>query len=315
MRIWPALPLLLAAAFAAGGGCGGEPPEVGEDPSRVEGVSYIGMGEPEGLDRYIRWSDRVGQGAQPEGDAAFRNLAALGYKTVLSVDGAIPDVERAEKYGLRYIHVPIGYDGMSREEALKIVKAARVSDGPIFVHCHHGTHRGPAAAMLCRINEDGVSPDEAVGGLRVSGTSPNYPGLWKAVREFERPSSNELGSVSADLPTKVLPKGVLAGMVDMNNRWTNLKHALKADWEVPPKHPDISPPHEARMLWELFREMARNDPESKAHGDVFIEYLKASEREVIALEKALRAGNKAEATKRYKATLQLCTDCHRDYRN
>ena len=282
---------------------------------KVPGVVYGAHLEPEGLHRYMRWSRKVGQGAQPEGEIAFQNIAALGYTTVLSVDGARPAVELAEKHGLRYVHIPIGYDGITKEQAAQIVKALRISKGPIFIHCHHGVHRGPAAAQLCRIAEDGISNLEGIAGLETSGTSVNYEGLWRDVRAFQVPSEKEIDAVSDDLPSIVMPKGMVAGMVEMSNRWTNLKIGKAAKWGVDPEHPDVSPPHEARMLWELFREMHRNDPEAEAYGEVFLAYLKESEKELIKLEKAIRSKDKIRADAAFAATKQLCKDCHRDYRN
>ena len=44
-------------------------------------------------------------------------------RTVISVDGARPDVVRAHSFGLRYVHLPIGYDGVPREQALRIARA------------------------------------------------------------------------------------------------------------------------------------------------------------------------------------------------
>ena len=83
---------------------------VGERPTAVLDAA----GLPVGLERYRRRSDRIGQGGEPHGEVAFRNLAALGYDTVVSVDGARPDVETAAKYGLRYVHGPLGYEGVPR---------------------------------------------------------------------------------------------------------------------------------------------------------------------------------------------------------
>ena len=54
-------------------------------------------------------------GGQPKGDAAFSQLAEMGVKTIVSVDGAKPDLELAKKHGLRYVHIPIGYDGVGAE--------------------------------------------------------------------------------------------------------------------------------------------------------------------------------------------------------
>ena len=328
----PTLALALALALSLGGillggmalgGCGDSATATGPSldvapelfEGKVPGVTYGAHLEPEGLHNYIRWSKRVGQGAQPEGEVAFKNLKALGYRTVLSVDGSVPEVELAAKYGLRYVHVPIGYDGITKDQALRIVKAMRTSEYPLFVHCHHGVHRGPAAAQLCRISEDGISNLEGVAGLKTSGTSPNYKGLWRDVTAFVVPSESELAEISADLPSVVLPEGLRAGMVGTSHRWSNLKLANKARWQAPKDHPDVDPAHEARMLWELFRELARNDSEAQAEGEIFLKYLEASEKELIGLEKAIRAGKAEEADLRFKQVKQLCSDCHRDYRN
>ena len=104
--------------------------------------------EVERLHNVYRLSDRLYSGSGPEGDAGFSSLQTLGVKTVITVDGAAPDVARAERFGMRYVHVPVGYDGIPREEAWRLAKAARDLPGPVYVHCHHGMHRGPAAAVV-----------------------------------------------------------------------------------------------------------------------------------------------------------------------
>jgi hypothetical protein len=45
-----------------------------------------------------RLHPKVISGGLPEGDAAFKELADLGVKTVISFDGAKPDVAKAKKY-------------------------------------------------------------------------------------------------------------------------------------------------------------------------------------------------------------------------
>lgn len=61
-------------------------------------------------------------GSGPDGPKAFASLARLGIKTIISVDGARPNVEAAKKSGLRYVHIPISYDGVPRERALQLVR-------------------------------------------------------------------------------------------------------------------------------------------------------------------------------------------------
>src|SRR5688572_4221378 len=57
-------------------------------------------------------------GSGPRGGASFKELAAQGVRTVISVDGAKPDVVAAREHGLRYVHLPIGYDGVPAEKML-----------------------------------------------------------------------------------------------------------------------------------------------------------------------------------------------------
>src|SRR5438105_2772908 len=75
----------LALALAA------EPPV--DAPTKVDA---------DGVPNLIRLDDRIYQGGMPQGDAGFASLEKLGVKTVISVDGARPDLEDAHKHGMRY---------------------------------------------------------------------------------------------------------------------------------------------------------------------------------------------------------------------
>ena len=67
-------------------------------------------------------TSKVISGAQPEGEESFKALQALGVKTIISVDGAKPDVEGAKKYGMRYVHIPITYATVTPQQANAIAK-------------------------------------------------------------------------------------------------------------------------------------------------------------------------------------------------
>ena len=64
-------------------------------------------------------SEKLYSGAAPEGDRGFSTLQALGIRTVITVDGARPDVAIARRFGLRYVHLPFGYDGCPSPRALE----------------------------------------------------------------------------------------------------------------------------------------------------------------------------------------------------
>jgi len=271
-------------------------------------------GTPLGLEHFKVWSPTLAQGAQPEGEVAFANLAALGFRTVISVDGAAPDVEAAERHGLRYVHVPIGYDGIPDRAALEIVKAVETAGGPVYVHCHHGKHRGPAAAAIARIAEGDADNATAVADLESSGCSPSYAGLYRDVGAFVKPSKQELDAIRpADLPSVVRPTGLRDAMVHVDHRWDFLKAARASGWGVPSQYPDIDPAHEAGMVENALRDLLREE-EGGRRRPAFLRFLEDARAAASDLEQALRDGgpDPASAFDRLK---QACDACHAEYRN
>src|SRR5262249_33410514 len=135
--------------------------------------------EAAGLHNVYRLTDRLYSGSAPEGDEGFASLRGLGVRTVISVDGARPDLERARRFGLRYVHLPVGYDGAPEAQPLRLARAVRDLPGPVYVHCHHGKHRGPAAAaVVLRCLDESCGADAATAWMRQAGTDPHYGGLY-----------------------------------------------------------------------------------------------------------------------------------------
>jgi protein tyrosine phosphatase (PTP) superfamily phosphohydrolase (DUF442 family) len=292
--------LLLAA------GCGS--PTAGPEKSGPVAVDV------EGLENVYRLSDRLYSGGGPEGDAGFAALQALGVKTVISVDGAAPDVAKAERFGMRYVHVPVGYDGIPREKAWHIARAARDLPGPVYVHCHHGKHRGPAAAACVLLALDpSFTRDDAAAWLTQAGTDPRYKGLFELPRTLPRPSAADLDELPADFPSVVEVPDLTRLMVAIDARWDHLKATKAAGWMAPPAHPDIDPPHEALQLLELYREAGRM-PDVTRRGAEFVSLLRESEEAAGELEKALR-GNTIAAQAAFERTQALCARCHAKYRD
>src|SRR5688500_1461473 len=89
--------------FAAGGRLAA----LSSKEKRASSVKMQGLTLP-GVHNVFRLSENLITGSQPEGDRAFQALAALGVKTIITVDSAKPDIERAQKYGMRYVQIPFG---------------------------------------------------------------------------------------------------------------------------------------------------------------------------------------------------------------
>lgn len=265
-----------------------------------------------GLENAYWLTDRVLSGAQPEGDRGFLELAALGVRTVISVDGSTPDVERARKHGLRYVHLPIGYDGVPADRALELAKAIEELDGPIYVHCHHGQHRGPAAAVVACVVAGRMDNARALETMKVLGTGPQYIGLWESAREAKRADAAALRDLRVDYRETAPIPPLAEAMVGVDAVVERLQLSGKAGWKTPADHPDVDPPHEALRLREIFTEILRTE-DLKARPDEFRRFLEASRTAAERLEAVLRRGEPAEAA--FAALKQSCADCHKPYRN
>lgn len=278
--------------------------------------------EVAGIENVYRLSPRLYSGGDARGAEALGALKALGIKTLISVDGAAPDVETARALGLRYVHLPIGYDSVPREQAIRLVQALRTLPGPVYVHCHHGKHRGPAAAAICGMATEGWTHEHALDWMKRAGTSPDYRGLYASALEFRIPTEEELRAIGVDaLPERAPIPPLVEVMIQVDERWDHLKAAQKTGFDVPPDQPDIDPPHEALQLVELFRELARR-PETADRGPEFVAAVNAAERGAKDLEdvlQVLKTGPSPETRQRADAVFQtaskMCTTCHARFRD
>jgi protein tyrosine phosphatase (PTP) superfamily phosphohydrolase (DUF442 family) len=288
--------LSIAVVLAASAGC--ESPRLAEPPVRSD--------HP-GVNNLLPVGDGLWSGSTPEGDSGFASLQALGVRTIISVDGAAPDVDRAKRFGIRYVHIPLSYGGVSREQALHLVRAATELPAPIYIHCHRGKHRGPtAAAIIRRCREDAWTADEAVEYLHRAGTDQRYEGLYGAVREFRPPTADELASVPADFPESVPPAGLAAAMVELDDIWSKLEKSRANGWRDGKAL--------AVQLVEQYREIQRL-PDVNSRSNAFRQVLAQAAVASDELEAGLRSQDDTQRDSAFTRSRSLCVSCHRDHRD
>ncbi len=269
-----------------------------------------------GLSNLFQLTSNLYSGSQPEGDAGFQSLKALGIKTIITVDGAKPDVETAKKYDLRYVHLPIGYDGVPGDQALRIVKAAESLPGPVYIHCHHGLHRGPSGAAVVCIATAGWTSAQAVAWLHEVGTATNYPGLYRTVAAFQAPTADTLKSVSSDFP-EISPVSPLADtMIQIDAALDRVKLIKSAGYKAPPSSPDLDPENEALQLHELLKELARSSVPDEHPAD-FRDKLTTTEEAANSfhLSFLIQPFDTNRANRFLSQTMAGCEACHQVYRN
>lgn len=263
----------------------------------------------------FRATTNLFSGNSPDTDAAFAEIARLGVKTIISVDGAKPDAATARQHGLRYIHLPIGYDGVPLNRVVELVKAAQTVAGPIYVHCHHGKHRGPAAVAVIGEATAGWTTNQAVAWLKAAGTATEYAGLYKSAMDFRLPDTAALAT-AIELPEAAKTSSLVEAMVAIDEEMERLKSAQKSGWKAIPNQPDVVPAHTATILWEHFKEMARTDDTVRRPED-YRTKLAASEKAADQFRALLRDASADTAARdtAFKSLGQTCAACHKPYRN
>ncbi len=253
-------------------------------------------------------------GALPEGDAAFDALRAMGIRTIISVDGAVPDAARATARGMRYVHLPIGYDGVSETRTLELTRAVRDLPGPVYIHCHHGKHRSPGAAGVIAVSLGLMSRDAAHAKLVEAGTSPAYPGLYACVAEATPRSAAEISAADSSFPERTRPGTLVSAMLAIDEAFEHLALIDNAGWRVPRNHPDLVPAAEAGRLADLLRVSGEQEA---ARGPAYARLTAAGVRAATALEAALAARpiDAPRAAAAMKLLAASCTDCHAAFRN
>jgi hypothetical protein len=296
---------------------------VGEPPATTAQVQTPSMADRTpvdlaGLHNIVAFHEGFYSGGVPEGDAGFDTLVALGVKTVISVDGAVPDLDRARARGLRYIHLPIGYNGFDDTRKLELVRATRdsMANGPVYLHCHHGKHRSAGAAGAIAVSLGWLATDAAVDRMKVSGTAPNYKGLYACATNAVVLEASVINAAPANFPEVSPPPSFVEAMVEIDHINDHLKLIEKAGWVAPKDHPDLVPSAEAGRMADLFR-LVSESKKSKANPEDFAAALRADADRIAALERMLVAGERdhKKMSEQFKAVQASCKDCHAMYRD
>ena len=305
-----------------------DPAVLGESDTRPakeeRGAPAAALGDiAPGIDNLFAVVPGVYSGSGPETPEAFDALKSIGVRTIISVDGSRPKLDLAHERGMRYIHLPIGYGDIDTAREIDFARALRDAPGPIYVHCHYGRHRGPAAIAVGLVTLGRMTNDDAAAFMYAAGTSERYPGLWGSAHEA-RPLSDAdidimcmlLSDTPTEFPEYQPVSGLVGGMVAIDATWNRLKLIRNAGWQTPVDHPDLAPTSEAGMLADHFRALAE-DRETLAEGSEFAAAMRLAATQATALEAAIARTPPDAATseRAYQAVARSCTECHKGWRN
>lgn len=294
--------------------CAEPQPAPRADPVALPALDAAKPTDLDGLHNVVAYAKDLYSGAAPEG-AGFETLRRMGVKTVLSVDGAEPDVAAAKAHGLRYVHLPIGYNGMEKARTLEISRALKDLPGPVYLHCHHGKHRSAGALGAATVTLGLATPEQATARMKVSGTAPHYKGLYACVANASIASPGELAAASTAFPEVWKPAGLVKSMVAADEAFDQLELVEKAGWKAPRDHPDLVPVAQAGRLADLLRNL-RDDAQVKAKAKEFLDMLLEGSKLAESLEDGLLKGARPEdLSARFQGLSRSCKSCHDRYRD
>ena len=280
-----------------------------------------------GIENVWRMDSNLLSGGDPVGESGLQLLKSKGVKTIVSVDGAAPLLEESKQLGLRYVHIPIGYDGIPVDSQRLLSQAFAQLPKPIYVHCHHGKHRGPAAASIMARFGLGWTPEQASKFMKLAGTSADYPGLYESVKQFEAVTFKDVAAIKTPLPESVDVPAMVDLMVQVDSRFDHLKAwsaiTLQGHGYGTKPSSKIDPVQEAVQLRELIRESSRL-PECRDKPDLFRESMSHLESDLSTWIETIKAEGSSESlsdqTKSklsaiLKSSANRCVTCHRSFRD
>jgi hypothetical protein len=256
----------------------------------------------------IQVTESVYSGAVPEGRLAFDELRKLGIKTVVSVDGMKPNVELAATFGLRYVHLPHGYDGISSQRLQEIAKALLDLPKPVYVHCHHGKHRSPAATASACIMLNWIDRDAGRKVLSIAGTNPNFRGLVQSVEESKPVDPSSIKSLPVEFKAVSEIAPLTEQMVVMDELFEKIGKGID---KYAPQDDKGKLADTALLLTESYIELLRTTHDSKAE---YLQLLEQGRDLSEQLETALRR-NPLQAKRSWTQLKENCTRCHQKFRD
>lgn len=264
----------------------------------------------------IQVTEGVYSGGLPEGSKGFDELQRLGVKTLISVDGMKPDIQTAKKFQLRYVHLPHGYEGISNGRLLELTKALHSLPKPVYIHCHHGKHRSPAATAAACVSLGWIDHSSASRVLEVAGTNPNYRGLISAVTNASAITPIDLDKVQVKFQEIAPLPPLVETMVSMDEHMeaiAKLDSSLAQDRDQRTAVAD-----RVLLLTDHYTELHRTSEAQKTPME-YQHYLAEGESICVELESCLRNSDAPVTPRDAKPLVERlksnCTSCHKLFRD
>ncbi len=133
------------------------------------------------LENFYKLDDKVYRSAQP-GEEGFKELEQLGVRNVLSFRDYHAD--EAEGTSLKLFRVKMEAGEITDEKVVEALRIIKKANGPILIHCWHGSDRTGLVSAMYRIVFQNWSKEDAIDELMHGGYG--YHSLYKNIPKYIR---------------------------------------------------------------------------------------------------------------------------------
>lgn len=269
-----------------------------------------------GLKQVLTVAEGILSSATPEGEAGFKSAAALGVKTVVSVEVDLPAVEEAKKHGLKYVHFPSDYGEIPERRRLELARAVADHPGAVLFHCHSGRNRSVVAAAVAAITLGKLTKEDAAARLKTAGAAPVYKKLMASVEKASAVTKEKLAASPAEFRQAWKMEGLDDCMEQIDAAFTHLESLEKGGWKSAPDHPDAEPVADARRMSEFFNKVTEDKRVAKKPAELK-QWLAESSKTAGDLRDKLSKKDPAaaELVAGMNTLRKACETCHDKYKD
>ena len=139
--------------------------------------------ENKNLKNFYKLDEHVYRSAQPS-ETGFEYLKTLGIKNILNLRDYHNDQPGSKKPGMNLFRVQMDAGKIKTADVVSALRFIKQSEGPVLIHCWHGSDRTGTISALYRIVFQNWSKENAIDELMHGGFG--YHSVYKNIPEFIR---------------------------------------------------------------------------------------------------------------------------------
>jgi len=139
--------------------------------------------ETKSLKNFYKLDNHVYRSAQPNKES-FEYLKTLGIKNILNLRDYHNDDPGSKNPGLNLYRIEMNAGKIRTADVVAALRFIKQSEGPVLIHCWHGSDRTGTISALYRIVFQNWSKEDALDELMHGGFG--YHSIYKNIPEFIR---------------------------------------------------------------------------------------------------------------------------------